>query len=86
MPQHMDYFSLIIHTVKLVYKDHDHRDQQNVVFIHGWCLYADSIAWKVYTWGPVKCGLHKQVVFIYGWSLEQVDCTYVYSSHVMFFY
>ncbi len=28
--------------------------------------------WKVYTWGPIKCGLYKQVVFIYRWSLEQV--------------
>ncbi len=27
--------------------------------------YADSIAWKVYTWEPVKFGLYKQVVFIY---------------------
>ncbi len=23
-------------------------------------------------WGPVKCGLYKQVVFVYRWSLEQV--------------
>ncbi len=58
-------------TVKLVYKDHP-RDQQNVVLIHRWSLYARSIVWKVYTWGPVKCGLYKQVVFIYRWSLEQV--------------
>ncbi len=59
------------YTVKPVYKDHP-RDQQNVVLIHRWSLYADSIAWKVYPWGPVKCGLYKQVVFIYRWSLEQV--------------
>ncbi len=49
-------------TVELVYKDHP-RDQQNVVFIHRGSLYAGSIAWKIYTWGTVKCGLYKQVVF-----------------------
>ena len=58
-------------TVKLVYKDHP-RDQQSVVLIHMWSLYAGSTVQKVYTWGPVKCGLYKQVVFIYRWSLEQV--------------
>ncbi len=49
-------------TVKLVYKDHP-RDQQNVVLIR---------AWKAYTRGTVQCGLYKQVVFIYRWSLEEV--------------
>ncbi len=45
--------------------DKDHlRDQQNVVLIHRLSLYAGSIAWKVYQWGPVKCRLYKQVVFI----------------------
>ena len=63
-------------TVKLVYKDYP-RDQQNVVPIHRWSLYAGSIAWKIYTWGPVKCGLYKQVVFVCRWSLEQV-WLYVY--------
>ncbi len=29
----------------------------NVVLIHRWSLYADSIPWKVYMWGPVKYGL-----------------------------
>ncbi len=29
-------------TLKLVYKDHP-RDQQNVVFIHMWSLYAGSV-------------------------------------------
>ena len=48
------------------------RDQQNVVLIHKWSLYADSIAWKVYTWGSVQCGLYKAGVFIYRWSFEQV--------------
>ena len=38
----------IAYTMKLVYIDHP-RDQQNVVFIHRWSLYAGSIAWKVYT-------------------------------------
>ncbi len=52
-------------TVKLVYKDHP-KDQQNMVLIHGWSLYAGSIAWKVYPWGPVKCGLYKQVVLYTG--------------------
>ncbi len=59
-------------TVKRVFKDHP-RDQQNVVLIHRWFLYAGSMTWKVYAWGPVKCGLYKQVVFIYRWSLEQVQ-------------
>ncbi len=34
-------------TVKLVYKDHP-MDQQNVVLIHRWSLYAGSIMRKVY--------------------------------------
>ncbi len=63
--------NMVAITVKLVYKDHP-RDQQNVVLIHRWSLYAGSITWKGYTWGPVNCGLYKQVVFIYRWSLEQV--------------
>ncbi len=58
-------------TVKLVYKDH-YRDQQNTALIHTWSLYAGSLILKVYPWGPVKCGLYKQVVFIHRWSLEQV--------------
>ncbi len=41
-------------TVKLVYKDHP-RDQQNVVLIQRWSL--GSKTWKVYPWGPIKCGL-----------------------------
>ncbi len=57
--------------MKLVYKDHP-RVQQNEVLIHRWSLYAGSITQKVYPWGPVKCGLYKQVVLIYRWSLEQV--------------
>ncbi len=59
------------YTVKLVYKDHP-KDQQNVVLIYRWSLYAGSIAWKLYTWGTVKGGLYKQVVFLFRWSLEQV--------------
>ncbi len=46
-----------------------------MVLIHRWSLYAGSIAWKVYLWVLVKCGLYKQVVFIYRWSLEQVALT-----------
>ena len=65
-------------TAKLVYKDHP-RDQQNVALIHRWSLYAGSIAWKVYPCWPVQCGLYKQVVFIYRWSLQQV---WLYSNHV----
>ncbi len=38
-------------------------DQQKVVLIHRWSLYADSVAWIIYTWGSVKCGLYKQIVF-----------------------
>ena len=48
------------------------RGQQNVVLIQRWSLYAGTIVWKVYSWGPVKCVLYKQGVFIYRWSLEQV--------------
>ena len=69
-PQHLD------NTVKLVYKDHP-RDQQSVILIHRWSLYAGYITWKVYPWGLVKCGLYKQVVFIYRWSLEQVQLQYI---------
>ncbi len=54
-----------------LYKDHP-RDQQSMVLIHRWSLYAGLITWKVYLWGLVKCGLYKQVVFIYTWSLEEV--------------
>ncbi len=58
-------------TVKLVCKDHT-RDQPNVVLIHRWSLYASLTKRKVYLWRPMKCGLYKQVVFIYRWSLEEV--------------
>ncbi len=51
--------------MKLVYKGHP-RDEQNVVLIHRWSLYAVSLAWKVYTWVPVKCSLYKQMVFTRG--------------------
>ncbi len=34
-------------TVKHVYKDHP-RDQQNIVLIHRWSLYAGLITWKVH--------------------------------------
>ncbi len=63
------------HTVKLVYKDRL-RDQQNVVLIHRWSLYVGSITWKIYPWGPVQCGLYKQVVFIqvvFRARLTQID-------------
>ncbi len=43
-----------------------------IMLILGCLLYAGSTTWKVYPWGLVKCGLYKQVVFIYRWSLEQV--------------
>ncbi len=56
--------------VEFVYKDHP-RDQQNVIK-HRWSEYTGSIAWKLYTWELVKCGLYKHVVFVYRWSLEQV--------------
>ncbi len=44
-----EYIIHAICTVKLVYKHHP-REQQNVVLIHRWSLYAGSIAWKIYTW------------------------------------
>ncbi len=53
--------------VKLVFKDHP-REQQNVVLTHRWSLYAGSVILNVlHLWGPVKCGLYNQVVFIYRW-------------------
>ncbi len=53
---------LLGNTVNLVYKDH-HWDQKiSVILIHRWSLYASSITWKVYTWGP-------NVMFISRWSL-----------------
>ncbi len=58
-------------TVKLYIKTNP-RDQQKVVLIHRWSLYAGSIAWKVYAGGHINCGLYKQMIFIYRWSLEQV--------------
>ena len=61
--------SKILYTVKLVHKHHP-RDQQSVVLIHRWSLYAISKTWKINSWGPVKCGLYKKVVCIYRWSLE----------------
>ena len=71
-------FHKISNTMKPLYKDHL-RDQQNIVLIHRWSLYAASIKWQVYIWMLVTCGLYKQagglciqVVFIYRWSLEQV--------------
>ncbi len=48
-----------------MYKDHP-RDQLNVDLIH--MVVIGSITGKVYPWDPIKCGLYKQVVFIYRWS------------------
>ncbi len=45
--------------MKLVCKDHP-RDQQNVVLIDRWSLYAGSIAREIYTPGPVKCGFRSR--------------------------
>ncbi len=61
-PKKCCYYYECISSETCVYKDHP-RDQQNVVLIHRWSLYAGSITWEVYPWGPVKCGLYKQVVF-----------------------
>ncbi len=49
------------YTVKLAYKDHP-RDQQ-----------IGSVTWKLYLWGLVKCGLCKQVVYI--WVVFRVRLT-----------
>ncbi len=36
-------------------------------------LYTGSILnIEIYTRGPIKCGIYKQVVFIYRWTLEHV--------------
>ncbi len=55
-----------------------------------WSLYAGSITWKVYPWRPAKCGLYKQVVFIYRWSWEQVwlymKCAFSSRKITMFFF
>ncbi len=61
------------HTDCLMYSEDHLSDQQHVLPIHRWSLYTGSITWKVYTGGPTKCGLYKEVVFIYRWSLEQVS-------------
>ncbi len=50
-------------TVKHAYKDRT-RDQQNVLLIHRWSLYAGSIAWK-YTPGDLQNAVfYKHVVLI----------------------
>ena len=52
-------FHKISNTMKPLYKDHL-RDQQNIVLIHRWSLYAASIKWQVYIWVLVTCGFYKQ--------------------------
>ncbi len=47
---------VVTYTVKLVYKHHP-REQENVVLIYTWSLYAGCITWKVYPWGPANCAL-----------------------------
>ncbi len=47
--------------MELMAKDHP-RDQHNVVLTHRWSLDTGSITWKIYLWGPIKCGLYMQVV------------------------
>ncbi len=74
-----------LYTGGLYMQDHT-REQANVVLIHRWSLYAGSIAWKVYSWGTVKCGLCKHVVFMYMWTLEQVGLYFSYyhkAGHVL---
>ncbi len=64
-----------VYTVKLIYKGHPRESgptkydpDTQVVFIHVRILGSmESIHL-----GPVKCGLYKQVVFIYRWSLEKI--------------
>ncbi len=66
--RHFFYIYMYISTtVKLVYK-YCPRDKQNVVLIHRGSLCGGSTASKVYSWGPLKCGLYEQAVFIYRWS------------------
>ncbi len=43
-----------------------------MVLIHRWSLYGGLVTCKIFPWGPAKCGLYKQVVFIYRWTLEKV--------------
>ncbi len=71
---------LVIHyTVKPAYKDNP-KDQETVVLVHRWSLYAGSITGEVYHWGPVNCGLYKQVpgglyiqvVFRAGWPIYYI--------------
>ncbi len=38
--------------------------------MHRRSLCAGSILWKVLPWRLVKCGVYKQLVFIYRWSLQ----------------
>ncbi len=39
------------------------------LYTGGYSLYAGSITWKVYPWGPVKC-FYKQVVFRSGLNVH----------------
>ena len=75
----LHYYSAAGYTVKPAYKDHT-KDQETVVLIHRWSLYAGSITGEVYHWEPVKCGLYKQapgglyiqVVFRAGWPIYSI--------------
>ncbi len=42
------------------------RDQQNVVLIHRWSLYAGTAALKVYPCGSIKGSPYKQVFYTGG--------------------
>ncbi len=64
---------LVPDAVKLVYKDQS-RDQQNVVLMHKWSLYAGSITMSIQLRTcEMRClkagGLYIQVVFRAGWTI-----------------
>ncbi len=62
-----------IYTVTLVYKDTPKRPPKCGPYT---LLYTGPITWEVYPWGPVKCGLYIQVVFIAG--LTVIDKHWAY--------
>ena len=70
-------------SVKPVYKDHP-REKRKVVFIGRWSLCTGSFSTcsneKPFSRETKKCGLCRQAVFLYRWSLKRFDCIYLVVS------
>ncbi len=72
-------YKFIIYNMELIqwnYKDHPRDQQCMLILIHRWSLYTSSITWKGYHWGPVQCGLYKQVVLYTGGLQSRFGCIY----------